>query len=57
MLGAAQFAATLQVVASGASKFGAALLAGDGLAGALQSIFAALRIDPPFPVTYPSWWW
>ena len=39
-----------------AQLFGAALLAGDGLAGVLQSCLEVAGVAPPFTFHYPAWW-
>lgn len=39
-----------------AQLFGAALLAGDGLAGVLQSCLEVAGVTPPWAFHYPAWW-
>ena len=39
-----------------AQLFGSALLAGDGLAGVVQSCLEAAGVAPPFAFAYPPWW-
>jgi len=39
-----------------AQLFGAALLAGDGVAGVLQSVLEASGVQPPWVFAYPAWW-
>ena len=36
--------------------FGAALLAGDGIAGVVQAGLEAGGVEPPWTFAYPGWW-
>lgn len=37
--------------------FGAAMLAGDGLAGVAQAALESSGVAPPWTFRYPGWWW